>query len=127
MYQVATATEFRAFHIMPGAPGPEGQLHTHNYRLEVIVERAELDHRGMVCDIDVLNAALADAAAVVRDVNVEVIQPPEAKDEAVTVEVFARWAHDTMAPAVRADGGQMLTVRVWESPLAYGAYGAALS
>jgi 6-pyruvoyltetrahydropterin/6-carboxytetrahydropterin synthase len=125
MYQVASATDFRAFHIMPGASGPEGELHTHDYRIEAIVERAELDERGMVCDIDVLNAALEGAAAVVRGVNVDVIQPPDA--DAVTVEVFARWAHGTIAPAVRSDGGQMLTVRVWESPVAYGAYGAAVS
>ncbi len=91
MYQVGTAAEVRAFHVMPGAPRPEGELHAHDYRLEVVVERNELDDRGMVCDLDVLEAALADVTAVVRDADLEVIQPPEA--EAVTVEVFARWAH----------------------------------
>jgi 6-pyruvoyltetrahydropterin/6-carboxytetrahydropterin synthase len=125
MYQVGTATEFRALHVMPGVDGPEGQLHSHDYRLEVLVERAELDERGMVCDLDVLNAALADAAAVVRDVNLEVIQPEDA--DAVTVEVFARWAHGALADAVRAGGGQTLTIRVWESPLAFGGYSAPVT
>jgi 6-pyruvoyltetrahydropterin/6-carboxytetrahydropterin synthase len=125
MYQVGTATEFRALHVMPGVDGPEGQLHSHDYRLEVLVERAELDERGMVCDLDVLNAALADAAAVVRDVNLEVIQPEAA--DAVTVEVFARWAHGALADAVRAGGGQTLTIRVWESPFAFGGYSAPVT
>jgi 6-pyruvoyltetrahydropterin/6-carboxytetrahydropterin synthase len=122
MYQVGTATEVRAFHIMPGVDGPEGVLHSHDYRLEVLVERAALDERAMVCDIDLLEEALADAAAVVRDENLEVIQPPDA--DAVTVEVFARWLHGAVADAVRAGGGEMLTVRVWESPVAFGGYGA---
>jgi 6-pyruvoyltetrahydropterin/6-carboxytetrahydropterin synthase len=125
MFQVGTATEVRAYHIMPGVEGPEGVLHSHDYRLEVLVERAELDERAMVCDIDVLEAALADAAAVVREKNLEVIQPPGA--DAVTVEVFSRWLFDAVADAVRAGGGDMLTVRVWESPMAFGGYGAPLS
>ena len=63
MYQVGTSTEVRALHVMPGVEGPEGELHAHDYRLEVVVGRAELDERGMVCDLDVLDAALAEVAA----------------------------------------------------------------
>jgi 6-pyruvoyltetrahydropterin/6-carboxytetrahydropterin synthase len=125
MYQVGVATEVRAFHIMPGVEGPEGVLHSHDYRLEVIVERAELDERGMVCDIDLLEAALATAAAIVRDENLEIIRPDGA--EAVTVEVFAKWAHGAVADAVRTGGGEMLTVKVWESPDAYGGFGGPVN
>jgi len=123
MYQVGTAAEVRALHVMPGAPPPEGELHAHDYRIEVVVERDELDDRAMVCDLDVLNAALDDVITVVRDADLEVIRPADA--EAVTVEVFARWAHDTLAPAMRDEGVEVLTVRVWESPVAFGAYRAA--
>ena len=35
MFQVGTAIEFPAKHIMPGMEGPEGELHEHHYRLEV--------------------------------------------------------------------------------------------
>ena len=125
MYQVGFSTEVKAFHIMPGVQGPEGELHSHDYRLEVLVERDELDERAMVCDIDLLEEALAQAAAVVRDKNLEVIQPPEA--DAVTVEVFAKWLHGAVADAVRSGGGEMLTVRVWESPVAFGGYGARVN
>ena len=44
---------------MPGVEGPEGELHEHDYRLEVVVEREKLDDRGMVCDLDVLDAVAA--------------------------------------------------------------------
>ena len=53
------------------------------------------------------------------------IQPPDGGG--VTVEMFARWAHDTLANAVRQAGGEALGLRVWESPTAFGGYRAALS
>ncbi len=122
MHQVGTATDVRALHVMPGAPEPEGSLHAHDYRIELVVERAELDGRGMVCDLDVLDAGLAALADEVRDKDLEAIRP-EAM-EAVTVEVFARWVHERLAEAVRVAGGEVLTVRVWESPVAFGGYQA---
>jgi 6-pyruvoyltetrahydropterin/6-carboxytetrahydropterin synthase len=125
MYQVGTAVEVRAFHVMPGVEGPEGQLHAHDYKIEVLVGRADLDGRGMVCDLDVLDGALARVADTLRDADLDIIRPADA--EAVTVEVFARWAHGALAEAVRAGGGEDLTVRVWESPLAFGAYGARVT
>ncbi len=120
MYEVGAAIEVRAFHVMPGVAGPEGELHAHDYRLEVVIGRTELDARGMVCDLDVVNAALVEAAAVVRDVDLDVIRPDDA--EAVTVEVFARWLYDALAEPVRVAGGESLAVRVWESPDAFGGY-----
>ena len=124
MYEVGAAVAVRAFHVMPGVEGPEGVLHAHDYRIEVVVERDDLDDRGMVCDLDVLAAALTSTADHVRDVDLDVIRPPDA--EAVTVEVFARWAHATIAERVRGSGADALTVRVWESPTAYGGYRAPL-
>jgi 6-pyruvoyltetrahydropterin/6-carboxytetrahydropterin synthase len=90
-----------------------------------VVGRGELDGRGMVCDLDVLDAALAEVADRLRDADLEVIRPPEA--EAVTVEVFARWLHATLAGPVKAGGGEDLAVRVWESPTAFGGYRAPVS
>jgi hypothetical protein len=40
-----------------------------------------------------------------------------------TVEVFARWAYDRLADT----GAEQLTVRVWESPVAYGGYRGPIS
>jgi 6-pyruvoyl-tetrahydropterin synthase len=45
VHEVGTARRVRAFHIMPGLSSPEGELHAHDYRVEVIVERRELDER----------------------------------------------------------------------------------
>jgi 6-pyruvoyltetrahydropterin/6-carboxytetrahydropterin synthase len=105
---------------MPGLPGPEGQLHDHDYRIEIVVDREQLDSRGMVCDLDVLEAALTELTSQVEGRNLEEIRPAEA--EAVTVEVFARWVHDKLSPTVAAAGGEALAVRVWETPVAFGGY-----
>ena len=125
MYEVGTSIEVRALHVMPGVEGPEGELHAHDYRLEVVVGRSDLGDRGMVCDLDVLDAALAEVADRLRDADLEVIRPPDA--EAVTVEVFARWLHGTLAGPAKEGGGEDLAVRVWESPVAFGAYRAPVS
>ena len=58
--EVGLSRNVRAFHIMPGLPGPEGQLHDHDYRIEIVVDREQLDDRGMVCDLDILEAALTE-------------------------------------------------------------------
>jgi 6-pyruvoyl-tetrahydropterin synthase len=102
--------------------GPEGELHAHDYRVDVVVEREELDERGMVCDLDVLEAALREAVARMEDRDLEEIRPPEA--EAVTVEVFARWMHGQLAEPVRVAGGERLTVRVFESDVGFGGFDA---
>src|SRR5580692_9700162 len=111
--EVGLSRSVRAFHIMPGLPGPEGQLHDHDYRIEVVVDREQLD---------VLEAALTELTSRVEGRNLEEIRPAAA--EAVTVEVFARWVHDTLSPAVAAAGGETLAVRVWETPIAFGGYRA---
>jgi 6-pyruvoyltetrahydropterin/6-carboxytetrahydropterin synthase len=123
MYEVGTGELVTAWHVMPGMEGPEGQLHSHDYRIDVVVTREELDEQGMVCDLDLLRAALADATAQVRDRNLDIIQPEDA--DAVTVEVFARWVHDQISGALDGTSGT-LQVRVWETPDAFGGYAAAL-
>jgi 6-pyruvoyltetrahydropterin/6-carboxytetrahydropterin synthase len=120
--EVGLSRNVRASHIMPGIPGPEGQLHDHDYRIEIVVDREQLDDRGMVCDLDVLEAALAELTGRVEGRNLEEIRPAEAA--AVTVEVFARWVHDSLSPIVAAAGADALAVRVWETPVAFGGYRA---
>src|SRR4029450_12111156 len=74
-----------------------------------VVGPRELDEHGMVCDLDALRAALQQLVARVDGKDLEEIRPPEA--EAVTVEVLARWAHQTLVPALQQAGGDSLAVR----------------
>ena len=123
-FEVGASSELQALHRIPWLPPPEGDLHAHDYRVEVVVGRATLDGRGMVCDLDVVEAALQAAVAALEGKDLDSIRPPEA--EAVTVEILARWFHERLADAIRAAGGETLAVRVWESPTAFGGYRAPL-
>ena len=118
-YEVGSSVTVRALHQMP-VEGPEGELHAHDYRVDVVVGRRALDERGMVCDLDALRAALQGIADRIDGRDLEEIRPPEA--EAVTVEVLARWAHQELVPALRQAGGDTLAVRVWETDSDFGGY-----
>jgi 6-pyruvoyltetrahydropterin/6-carboxytetrahydropterin synthase len=124
-FEVGISAGLRALHRIPWLPPPEGDLHAHDYRIEVVVARESLDARGMVCDLDVLEAALQDAVAELEGKDLDSIRPAEA--EAVTVEILARWFHARLAGAIRTPGDQELAVRVWESPTAFGGYRARVS
>ena len=124
-FEVGMSAGLRALHRIPWLPPPEGDLHAHDYRVEVVVERENLDERGMVCDLDVVEAALGEAVAELDGKDLDSIRPPEAV--AVTVEILARWFHTRLGDAIRAAGGEELAVRVWESPTAFGGYRARVS
>jgi 6-pyruvoyltetrahydropterin/6-carboxytetrahydropterin synthase len=122
VYEVGISKGLVAWHVMPDMEGPEGELHSHDYRLDIVVSRAELDELGMVCDIDLLEGALEKVVGVVAGKNLEIIQPPDAGP--VTVEVFAQWAHGELGSLLPIDAD--LSVRVWESPQAFGGYAAPI-
>jgi 6-pyruvoyltetrahydropterin/6-carboxytetrahydropterin synthase len=121
-FEIGASRPLRALHRIPWLPPPAGDLHEHDYRVEVVVERAALDERGMVCDLDLVEVALAGAVGSLEGKDLDLIRPPEA--EAVTVEILARWFHATLADAIDRAGGEALAVRVWESATAFGGYRA---
>ena len=116
MFEVGAVTSFRAFHRMTDEPPPENERHPHDYRVEAVAERERLDERGMVVNLDVLTTALADVADTVRDRDLWDV----CGTEAVTVEVLAGWVHERLAEPLRADGAEIVSVRVWESDDAFG-------
>ncbi len=119
-FEVGAAAPLRAFHRLPWLTAPESESHAHEYRIEVVVERERLDERGMVCDLDVLRSALDDVLGRLEGRDLDEIRPEDV--EAVTVEVLARWLHSELAEPVRLAGGDVLAIRVWEAPDAFGGY-----
>src|ERR1022692_1432089 len=101
--EVGLSRSVHAFHIMPGLPGPEGQLHDHDYRIEIVVAREQLDDRGMGCVLVVLEGALPEHPSRIEGLTPRETPPAGAK--AVIGEVFPRWVHDSLSPAVAAAGG----------------------
>jgi 6-pyruvoyl-tetrahydropterin synthase len=89
------------------------------------VTRDDLDERGMVVDLDVLDDALAALVSRLDDADLDAIVAPDLGVEAVTVEAFASWIHAQLAKAL--PGGVVLGVRVYENAVAFGGYRAPLA
>jgi 6-pyruvoyltetrahydropterin/6-carboxytetrahydropterin synthase len=123
-YEVGSSITVTALHQLP-VEGPEGELHPHDYRIDVVVGRRGLDEHGMVCDLDALRAALQEIAARIDGKDLEAIRPPAA--ESVTVEVLARWTHESLVPTLRQAGGDTLAVRVYETDSDFGGYAGPVS
>lgn len=126
MYETGTERSVRAFHTMPDMPPPEGEKHSHDYRLALVVSRAELDEKGMVVDLDVLVGALEDLTKRLADADLDEIVAPEIGKESVTVEDFAHWVHGTIG-AVIDSAGATLSVRVYENATEFGGYSGVLA
>jgi 6-pyruvoyltetrahydropterin/6-carboxytetrahydropterin synthase len=126
MFETGTAVTVRAFHVMPGLPPPEGERHSHDYRLDVVVRRSDLDAQGMVVDLDVLTQALEDVASRLDGADLDDVVGKDLGCDAVTVELLSRWVHGRLAPQLGQVDDGALAVRVWESPVAFGGYEAPL-
>ena len=124
LFEVGASMPLRALHRLPWGTEAEREPHEHEYRIEVVVARAGLDERAVVCDLDLLKAALDDVLGRLEGRDLDLIRPQDA--EGVTVEILARWLHERLAGSIARAGGERLAVRVWESPTAYGAYRAGL-
>jgi 6-pyruvoyltetrahydropterin/6-carboxytetrahydropterin synthase len=119
-FEVGASRPLRALHRLPWGSEAEREPHEHDYRIEVVVESAGLDERGVVCDLDVLQAALGDVLGRLEGRDLDEIKPEDA--DGVTVELLARWLHGELREAVERAGGESLAVRVWEAPDAFGGY-----
>jgi len=124
MYEAGVVAHFDAQHVMHGMEGPEGILHSHDYRIDVTASRAALDELGMVLDLDILQAAVDDVVTRIKGRNLDDIVTPR-DSESVTVEALAFWIHGEMARAIADTGVETLHVRAWETDDAFGGYGAA--
>jgi len=124
-FEVGASSPLRAIHRLPWGTEAERQPHEHDYRIEVVVESDGLDERGVVCDLDVLRAGLDDVLGRLQGRDLDEIQPADA--DGVTVELLARWLHDSLAETVQRAGGETLAIRVWEAPDAFGGYRARVA
>jgi 6-pyruvoyltetrahydropterin/6-carboxytetrahydropterin synthase len=119
VFSVGTRAKVHSFHQMP-VEGPEGELHSHDYAIEVVVESPQLDEAGMVVDLAVLGETLTKLLSPLEGQNLDSIRPPEA--EAVTVEVFAKWIHTELRRLLPVTDSHGVSVRVWESDSEFGGF-----
>lgn len=116
-YAVAVRRDFIAQHYLIGGDwGPENDLHSHHYIVEMRLEGRDLDRHGYLVDIDAAFAALDKQIDRFRDRTLNDL--PEFEDLNPSLEHLARIICESLSAAV-GQSLQALTVRIWENSLAW--------
>jgi len=117
-YALGVNTEFTAKHFLVGGDfGPEGELHAHDYRVEIVVEGDELDQHGFLVDIVRVKAELARLAGRYRDAVLNEL--PELARTNPGCEEFARVFAESFRDGIDTGHLAALTVKIWENPQAW--------
>lgn len=74
-YTVTTETTFAASHYLKGHEGGCGNLHGHNWKVEVSVDAPQLDGNGFVIDFLVLDEIMKEAIAPFDHSNLNDVVP----------------------------------------------------
>jgi len=119
MYEIYVAAQFEAAHRLVGDFGPATRTHGHTYRMEVIVRGQNLKDDGTLYDIGALSPAVEELAASLhyRDLN----EVPDLAEVNTTAEAVAHYCWEKLAPPLKGQGLDSLTVRIWENLQAYAA------
>jgi 6-pyruvoyltetrahydropterin/6-carboxytetrahydropterin synthase len=125
MYAVTVVRPLVAQHALTVPdPGPEGDPHSHRYRVEVELTGEALNEYDYLVDIDAVEAALDGVESRYADAFLNDL--PEFEGYNPSVERFARVIHDRLTDELAADAVAETTVTVWEDDVANAAYTAPL-
>ena len=121
MYTLAVQRDFIAAHYLIGGDwGPENQLHSHHYRVEVILEAPNLDPHGYIVDIVELETKLEELVGYFKDQTLNELA--EFKGLNPSIEHFCRIFLEAVAGKIKANNLNALTVKIWENEIAWTSY-----
>ena len=121
MYRVAVSRSFIAQHYLIGGDwGAENELHSHPYKLELVLEGQELDIHGYLVDIVDIENALSALVTRYRDQTLNEL--PEFEGQNPSIERFARILCQSLGAHIRASNIDAITVNLWESESAWASY-----
>jgi 6-pyruvoyltetrahydropterin/6-carboxytetrahydropterin synthase len=121
MYSVAVKRDFIAQHYLIGGDwGPENQLHSHHYTLELILEGEKLDQHGYLVDIVDIEKALNSLVIHYRDQTLNELV--EFAGLNPSIEHFSRMLCQALAAHITASNIAVVTVKLWENEIAWASY-----
>jgi 6-pyruvoyltetrahydropterin/6-carboxytetrahydropterin synthase len=125
MYEVTVTRELVAQHFLTVPdPGPEGELHSHVFRVEVTLEGPALGEYGYLVDIDDVKTAMGGLLERYRDATLNDL--PEFEGSNPSVEHFAREFADRFVTAAGVERPERVRVTIWEDDEACAAYERAV-
>jgi 6-pyruvoyltetrahydropterin/6-carboxytetrahydropterin synthase len=126
MYSVAVQRKFVAQHFLIGGDwGAENRKHSHAYAIELILTGDRLDQHGYLVDIVDIERHLDGLVAYYRDRTLNEL--PEFSGLNPSIEHFARIVCATLAARLKANTLTAMTVKLWETDIAWASYTLALT
>ena len=121
MYTVAVKRDFVAQHYLIGGDwGPENDLHSHHYAVEVQLHGDKLDQHGYLVDIVDIESNLDALVAEYRDKALNDL--PAFKDLNPSIEHYSRIFCQQLAERIKAETLLGMTVQIWENEIAWASY-----
>ena len=121
MYRVAVSKEFIAQHYLIGGDwGAENELHSHNYRIDLVLEGQELDQHGYLVDIVDIENILTALTDRYRDRTLNEL--PEFEGLNPSIEQFSRLLCQSLAAHIQATNINAISVKLWENAIAWASY-----
>ena len=121
MYKVAVLREFIAQHYLIGGDwGPENDLNSHQYRLEITIENEELDQHGYLVDIVEVENVINDIVSTYKDNTLNDF--PEFENLNPSLENFCRIIGDMFCKSLSVADVYSVDVRLWEDSLAWASH-----
>jgi len=121
MYCVAVLKDLIAQHYLIGGDwGAENELHSHHYRIELILEGETLDRHGYLVDIVDIENCLNDVINRYRDKTLNHL--PEFEGLNPSIERFSRILCQSLANSIQAPNLKTVIVKLWENEIAWASY-----
>lgn len=121
MYTVAVRRDFIAQHYLIGGDwGPENELHSHHYLLELQLHGDDLDQHNYLVDIVDIENHLEALTSQYRDRVLN--DQPGFENQNPSIEHFARLLAEEMASRIQAPNLHSLTIQLWENDIAWASY-----
>lgn len=121
MYTVSVKKDFIAQHYLVGGDwGPENELNSHHFEVEVQLEGEELNEHGFLVDIVDIESNLDNLVDRYRDCTLNDFE--EFRGLNPSIEHFSRIACRSLAGAISTEGLSAVTVRMYEDADAWASY-----
>lgn len=120
-YRIAVQRNFIAQHYLFGGDwGPENQLHSHHYEVELQLEGEALDQHGYLVDIVDVESALDEIVLRFRDKALNDL--PDFAGLNPSIEHFSRIVCTALCERIKAPNLSGIQVKIWENQIAWAAF-----